>query len=260
MDFDELLKTHWIWQKGVLISEENNIDSAVLCFSPINSEYFNLAIPNIDDPRRLDLVAIEKEFVERDRVPSFYLTEDKQKKGLAEYLVRKGYSYSGGDTWMAFDVNNQLNRKIDSEIKEITQEKFDDYYSVLSRVFSDFSGNDKYLEICKDSISGKVTSNSFKDFRSELYLIYDSEKPAAGCGMFYSKEGDFAYLHDAGTLEEFRGKGYQNDLIKYRVNKALEAGITRIYSIVELGGQSWKNMIKNGFSQKQLVYIISKKK
>ena len=83
--------------------------------------------------------------------------------------------------------------------------------------------------------------------------------PAAGAGLFYSEQGNFAYLHNAGTLNEYRKKGYQTTLIKHRVNIALENGIDNIYSIVEQGEQSWSNCIKNGFNQVQVMNILVKK-
>ncbi len=258
-EFKNLLELHWIWQMGIFITEKKEIKGVVYYFGPINSEFFNLALPLIANPLELNLTEVKTEFEKHDRVPSFYITEDLQKLGFTDYLISKGYSSAGNDTWMVLDQSKYQKELSRSKVVEVTPEKFSDYYSVLSVVFSDFAGNEKYLEICKESISGRVTSEAFNDFKSELYLIYDNGKPIAGGGMFYSVEGNFAYLHDAGTLEEFRGKGYQTDLIRYRTNKALSLGITRIYSLVEEKSQSWKNMIKNGFEQVHSANIITLK-
>lgn len=255
--FKELFDTHWKWQMGVFATDLIKEGGAILYFGKLRSEFFDVALPDVSTPEELNLGSIKKRFEDTDRTPSFYLTEEKQKSGFGEYLTKNGFSLLDSDTWMVLDTNLHKKEEPASEIVEVTPGNFKDYYSVLSVVFKDFKSNERYLEICKGSISGNVKADNFRDFKSELFLIYDNGKPAAGGAMFYSVKGNFAYLHDAGTLEEFRGKGYQTDLIRYRVNKALNFGIDRIYTLVEQGGQSWKNMTKNGFAQEQVASIFS---
>jgi hypothetical protein len=258
-DFQKLFNTHWKWQKGVFSTDIVEEDGVVYYFGRLNSEFFDVAIPQVGTPNKLNLDLIKRRFEAAERTPSFYLTEELQKKGFVEYLIRNGFSLLDSDTWMVLDESVYGEQEPNSKVTEVDLDKFGDYYSVLSVVFKDFQSNEKYLEICKNSLAGKVKSENFDDFKSELYLIYDNDKPAAGGGMFYSVKGNFAYLHDAGTLEEFRGKGYQTDLIKYRANKALGLGINRIYSLTEQGEQSWKNMIKIGFNQLYVANILGLK-
>lgn len=259
IDFNKLLQTHWDWQQGNLSSMTKSGDGVCFHFSTIVSDFFNLAEPLVENPNEVDLKKIEKEFKDNDRNSSFYLTEEKQKQGFVEYLVRNGYTFEGTDTWMILDKESYKEEIQKSDVVSVTNENFSDYDKILSSAFSDFGGIKRYLEICNDTITGGSSSLKFDDFRSEIFLIYDNNEPASGGAMFSSVKGNFAYLHAAGTLDKFRGHGYQTDLIKFRVNKALENGITRIYSLVEQGSQSWKNMIKNGFYQAHVANIFAKK-
>lgn len=258
-EFCDLFETHWKWQMGVFTKEIREEDGLVYNFTYLKTEIFDIVRPLIDNPEKVNLDLVKKRFERLELTPSFYLTEEFQKKGFVEFLIRNGYSFLDSDTWMVLNQKTLSKNDIGIEVVEITPENFSDYYSVLSKVFSDFPANETYLQICKKSLTKKLSTHEFPDFKSELYLVYDNSKPASGAGMFYSVKGNFAYLHDAGTLKEFRGKGYQTDLIRYRTNKALELGIDRIYSLVEQGGKSWKNMIKNGFNQEQIANIITLK-
>jgi GNAT superfamily N-acetyltransferase len=104
------------------------------------------------------------------------------------------------------------------------------------------------MDILKSIQMGELKME-YPGLKLELYLIYEEGIPVSGAGLFFSKERNFAYLHDAGTLERYRGKGYQSDLIRYRVNRALEEGIDRIYSSVDYGSKSWANCIQCGLIQ-----------
>ena len=77
--------------------------------------------------------------------------------------------------------------------------------------------------------------------------------------LFYSAEENFGYLHDGGVLKIARNKGYQTNLIRHRINVCLEKGISRIYATANHGNQSWRNCIKNGFEQIQVVEVFIEK-
>lgn len=239
---------HFQWSTGVLYNEVKSIPSAKVYFSEVPGESYNFLVPDLHDPGLLELETIRQLFQANNKKPCVILHNEHQNEGFTELLVRNGYKSHGEDCWVLLDVNVYKNREVGANVVEVTPDTFKDYYSVLSPVFSDFPGNEKYLELCLKSIKGELKSNC-SDLISKLFLIYDSGKPVAGAGMFYSKSADIAYLHDAGTLPEFRGKGYQTALLKHRANIALSQYITRVYSSVEPGSQSWSNCIKVGFNQ-----------
>lgn len=246
--FKTLWDAHFDWSMGILYSEILKGSSADSYLSEVSGEYYNFAVPSVLKLEGFNLKDIEKTLKEQDKKLSILLFSTHQEAGFTEYLVRNGYKSHGGDCWVVLDKDAYKDNKISTEVIEVTPDNFRDYYTVLSPVFSDFPGNEKYLDICLKSIKGELHGR-YGDLVSKLFVIYDSGKAAAGAGLFYSKKANIAYLHDAGTLPEYRGKGYQSALLKYRANISLAEGITRIYSSVEPNGQSWHNCIKVGFTQ-----------
>ncbi len=258
MEFNQLWDLHYKWSKGSQIKEIIRLDTADVYISDIPGDYFNFAVPTVIEPSDLNLPEIKNHLYKHGRKLAFYLSDNHQKSHFTEFLIRNGLYYQGVDTWMLLNKTKYSETPNSAEISLVTPETFNDFRSVLSEVFFDFHGNDSYLEMCLKSITSSPMS-PFVDLKSELFLIYNSRKPAAGAGLFYSKQADIAYLHNDGSLKEFRGKGYQSSLIKYRVNIALRNGISNIYSSVELGSKSWSNYIKSGFDQFPTSIIVSEK-
>lgn len=255
--FDNLWKLHWKWGKGILVNEIRQTDTGTVYLSDILGPYYNFATPKTKKPEEFNHKEVERILKSKGHKPSVFLTEKQQDLGFTEHLIKNGYKFDARDTWVLLDKGLYKNKRGKAKITDVIPETFKDFNKVLSKVFSDFDGNEKYLEICLKILKGEA-ENIFSDFSSRLYVIYDDKEPAAGAGLFYSKQGNFAYLHNAGTLKKYRKRGYQTALIKHRVNVALENGIDNIYSIVEQGGQSWSNCIKNGFNQAQVMYVLVK--
>lgn len=255
--FQKLWDLHHNWSIGVLYKEIIKTLSSNIYLSDISGGYYNFAVPSVDNPELLDLPTIEKIFKNYGEKSSFLLFSSHQDNGFVEHLIRQGYKSAGGDCWLTLDKGAYKNPTFDVNIAEITPETFYDFYSVLSKVFVDFPGNGKYLELCLKSIK-KQLSSPVEDLDSKLYVIYDGNTPTAGGGVFYSTKNDIAYIHNGGTLKEFRGKGYQTALLKHRINIALNAGISNIYTSVEPHSQSWSNCIKIGFTQFPWSLLLTK--
>ncbi len=256
--FNEVWALHLEWAKGVLYRDVLQTKSAKIILSDIGGEYYNFADPIVTTPEEFDLEEITKVLELHNEKVAVVLNKVHQENGFMEFLVRNGFKFEGTDSWMGYDEKTYNDKTTHAQIVTVTPGQFADYNSVLGVVFSDFPGNEKYNEICQKTITEEI-KGEFEGLKTELYLIYENGKPAAGAGMFYSKEGNFAYLHDAGTLEEYRGKGYQSDLLKHRINIALENGIDRIYSSVEHGSTSWSNCIKCGLNDMHTGMIFVKK-
>ena len=167
-------------------------------------------------------------------------------------IAKNGYHIKDRDAWMAMDLS-ELNEefKESGKVKEINENSFPDFHKIMSEVFADFPGNEMGLEKCKLSLSNKKS-----DMKSTFYAIYENEKPISGAGLLIDKSHSIAYMYYTGTLKEYRKRGYQTELIKHRINIAKKVGIHYIYTIVEEGGDSWKNIVKAGLSQIQCVKLL----
>ena len=256
--FTELWELQTIWGEEIFYKEVVDSETFVGLSSTVPIEYFNLVYPKVSNPKKLNIKEVESFFERIKEKPSIYLLDQHIKNGFVEYLVRLGFKFESRDTWMGFDKNTYLNNPIKSQITEVTPDNFYDFKTVLGEVFKDFTGNPRYLEICEKTLSGEM-KNKVADLKSQFFLIYEGGRPVSGAAMFSSVKNNFAYLHNGGTLKEFRGKGYQSDLIRHRTNIALSMNINRIYAIVDHGGQSWSNFIKSGYNQMHMGVLVVKK-
>ncbi len=258
-DFADLQKIHHTWGLDVWIKEKHQLDqSVILNESELNSVYFTFAYATADTISPDQLSSIESAFNDISAQPALYINDNQQSHKVTEFLVRNGYKLSSQDAWMLYSSGTKVEKSAGVTVADIDVDSFDDFSSILSVVFADFDQNSRYLDICKKSLVYKP-ENGMDDFASAFYVIYDNETPASGAGMFYSVKHNFAYLHNAGTLDAFRGKGYQSALIKHRIHLAQSLGISRMYSIVSRGSTSWANMIRCGLDEAQRPIICTKK-
>jgi hypothetical protein len=82
--------------------------------------------------------------------------------------------------------------------------------------------------------------NEFPDWR--LYITCLGEQPI-GCAVLYTKNS-IAYLADATTLEESRGKGAQTALLLARFKEVKTLGADLMFSRADFGSISQRNMEK----------------
>ena len=76
----------------------------------------------------------------------------------------------------------------------------------------------------------------------KLYLAYLGDQPI-GCAVLYLKNS-IAYLADATTPEQFRGKGAQTALLLARFKDAMASNADLIFTRTDFGSTSQKNMEK----------------
>jgi len=256
--FKTIWDLHTKWSQGILFQDTQNLSVAKLFFSNLPTSYMNFVLPLVDSPEKLDLVLIEATMKARGKVTAFDLFELHQQNGFEEYLVRNGFRLGYRSTFLFFNLSNYIEDKVLYPIINISQEKLDDYFLVAREAFeADADLQEKYMEMEKDFLSGKI-NYSVSDLSLELYAIYDGVRPVAIGALFYSKQENFGYLHDGGTLKTARGKGYQTSLLRHRVNVCLEKGIDRIYVTANHGNGSWRNCLRNGFEQIQTVEMLFK--
>lgn len=255
-NFADLLKSHIHWADGVLVQKVYEKPYGNLFLSDIGGPYYSFAQLH-EKPTEDILNEIEDVYSKANEDATIFVSTAEQTDQVTENLVRCGYRYKGTDTWMVLDSDTYKNSDVTAEIVEVNSDTFDHFEVVLAEIFKEFSGNKAYIAMCRGTLDGTVTSD-VDDFAAKFFVIYDGETPVAGAGLFYSVKENIAYLHNTGTLEKYRGKGYQTAFIRHRVNLAHELGIDRIYSIVEQGIVSWANMIRNGFNQEECFLVMSK--
>ena len=246
------------WGVGIFYKAVKKSNNFALIEGYIPHEYFNFVLPSGSNFSATDLTNIESEFSKLNLKPAVYLTEQYQQLGFIEMLVRNGYKFKSSEVWVAGVIKDLLltdNINDNIQVIEVSIKNFNDFSFVADTNWSNDPTQLPYSKICEETLSGEKFHTGVT---SRFFVIYENNKPVSSAGMFYSQKDDFAYLHCDSTLPEYRGKGYQNKLIKHRLKIASELGITAVYSIVEEGSVSWSNFIKLGFNQIQKLVLLTK--
>ncbi|MFC1756954.1 GNAT family N-acetyltransferase [Patescibacteria group bacterium] len=72
-----------------------------------------------------------------------------------------------------------------------------------------------------------------------------------------SKKLGLAYLHNAGTLEQYRRKGYSSAITKHLCNLALKNGAGEIYGLLDKVDNSYPMLKKLDFEIKENFHMFA---
>jgi len=256
-NFEDLWQAHFEWAQGVLLKQIKPLKTTDIYFGYPPTEWFNFALPKFEKPADIDLGKIKKILSPVSPPTAVYLHEKHIKAGFPKFLTQNGYQFMGTDTWMIFDKRTSRELKIDIPVEHISLAKFPDYDKLTHGVFIQEGYDDPtYNEICRKSLTGEMKSKT-PGFSSEFFMIYENGKPAAGAGLFLTKET--GYFHNDATYRQYRSKGYHTALIKERIKFCLDRGIKTIYSIVEHKKQSFRNFERCGFKTWQVCELFTLK-
>ena len=89
-----------------------------------------------------------------------------------------------------------------------------------------------------------------------LYLAKEEDLPV-GVGVLF-RNGDVAYLADAATVPEFRGRGAQSALISQRIVDAWQPPVRLVFRRAEFGSSSQRNLERAGLESRYTVSIWTK--
>jgi hypothetical protein len=90
-----------------------------------------------------------------------------------------------------------------------------------------------------------------------LYLARERDVPS-GVAILYER-GGVAYLADAATVPELRGRGAQGSLIAQRVALAYRGGAKLVFSRAEFGSTSQRNLERGGLMSRFTVALWNKR-
>ncbi len=255
--FQEIYAQYRRWVVGIFFQEIRHLGTADLWLSGIPSEYFSFGAPTVAEPALFDIQGVEDALAREGKRPAVVLTEAQQALGFPELLVRRGYVLDNRDAWLIFQESaDRVHSDSGLELREIGLDDFGEYTAVMARIFPSFSGRSQYSQMEHDFMLGTVRS-PVADLKLRIYAGFDGGKIVAAGAMFWSQAEKFCYLHDGGTLEEFRGRGYQQALIQKRVDDCLKMDTERIYVSTEQGTASWRNCIKSGFEHLQTFQLFT---
>lgn len=175
-------------------------------------------------------------YKEQNITPCFDITPNNINREVSTALLNNGYTVFEQLTFMQLlpkeyeDFNNGI------DIVEVSQENAEEFINIVIE-------SNGGMDIDETIIERKAPYFYKPNFQN--FISYIGGK-VAGIGSLFinGKEG---YIANDYTFEDFREKGSQRTLLKYRINKAKELGLEKLYTDVEFGSISHNNMKKLGF-------------
>ncbi|WP_214484913.1 GNAT family N-acetyltransferase [Bacillus sp. SM2101] len=170
----------------------------------------------------------------------FEITPTKSTTELLRTLSIKGYFQSGFHTslYRGLDEDVQLINEPQSSIliQEISKDDFNIYGEIYTKGFD-----------MPSFLKGNVTENNkilLNNGKWTFYIASVKGEPA-GVGALFVKNG-VATLAASATVPELRNKGVQTELIKKRIEKAIELRCNIIVGQAAYGSVSQSNMERAG--------------
>lgn len=169
--------------------------------------------------------------------PCFDMTPDKMTGDAALALLDRGYYPAEQLAFLAAAVpGDGAERQPDLEFELITEQNAKEFIRWIGLS----NGGIDYPQPVADRVKAYFYAPDFRN-----YMLKVEGRPAAMGSLFL--KGREGYLANDYTFEDFRGRGYQQQLIRQRLSEAACLGLEAVYTDVEFGSASHRNMENNGF-------------
>jgi len=238
--------------KGAAFSNIQVEDSFIFLESPaIFSEYIVplTFLDKLDTALADDIYSRE---VEQDKNISYYIRQTLL-DDYSDYLKGLKLSQDYIDSYMVLNVLNPIEfEDNNATLAEVTSDNFKQFKSAALQIFESWGNEEDYVNYFNELGKNNTSEKSFKD-----YILEYNGSVVSIASVIFDTELNLAYIHNAGTLPEFRRNGYFNIINSFIINKAFELGISRVYSITEKGGESYNAYKKLGFKEEDTYYSFS---
>jgi len=238
--------------KGAAFSNIQMEDSFIFLESPaIFSEYI-VPLTFLD---KFDTQASDEIFnqeLEQDKNISYYIRQTLV-DDYSDYLKGLKLSMDYIDSYMVLDLETDIifDDK-NTKLIEVTESNFDDYKDIALEIFSNWGNEEDYVDYFNNLSKTNTPARMFKD-----YILEYNGSIVSIASIIIDTELNIAYIHNAGTVTEFRRNGYFNIINSYIINTAFDLGVSRFYSITEKDGESYNAYKKLGFKEQDSYYSFS---
>lgn len=170
--------------------------------------------------------------------PCFDMTPDRLTEEVSRALIGNGYAPVEHLVFMAAEPARPPEEAPAApfHVERVTEETAAEFIRWIGRSM----GGQEF--------GGEVAERSRPYFYREdfvNYMLRIDGQPAAMGSLFIS--GDAGYLANDYTFEAYRGRGAQAALIRERLQEASRLGLAAVYTDVEFGSASHRNMERAGF-------------
>lgn len=224
----DIIKHHYYLQYGCFFSELVDTQSALYSFNDVMECFiWNHVFPYEDNCnlKRL-IVDSERYFLTRDRKPCVYLDEYNNKQKNIEVLSQAGYKCVDNEAWLIYPNNKE--RAVNAvalnpiEIKKLSY--LNDFCAICSECFGE-----------QYSIAIEREYNRFQVHKKVSHFVFAKDNVVVGIGSLYSY-GEYVFIHNVGVKEQYRRKGFANDLMQHLINEAFRIGSGNAKVILQCDG------------------------
>ncbi len=249
LDSDSLFKRSNKLMEGILYEGFFEYKTFIHAKSVLKDAWYNYIIPKVG-PSILNKKEV-KRIIENEKkagyLMSYYLNES---------ILNDYYKYSlqlenfGDDVFISIKVTEPY--KIENkDFVELTELNLEEYVSLAKSCFPDWENEEMYTRMFFN-FGEKKNERILKTI-----LIKEGNDIIAFGSVIIDLDLKLAYLHNSGTHERSRNKGYFSALVKNRCNIALEYGIKEVYAIVENGEGSYRVLSQLGFEVQETFHLYS---
>lgn len=164
---------------------------------------------------------------------------------IAKLLMKKGFYYSEQIQFLMIEPEYHPYILRDIRVEVVREETMEDFLDLVA------CSNEIELSAREKEASAVAHIQGFIDYMvqtSEIDFIVYLQDEAVGMGSLFV-DGEEGYIGNDFVFPGARGKGVQRALSHYRMNVATQLGLNRVYTDVEYGTESYKNMLNSGFKQ-----------
>lgn len=243
----------------------NLLKGAAFTNIQVNDSYLYLESPAIFSEYIVPLTYLDKfdsqsahdlflNLQENDKNISYYIRQTLVDE-YRDYFKRLKLSEDYVDSYMVKEVIEPI--EFDSNgtlLVEVEEDFFEDYKYTALEIFNNWANEEDYVNYF-NQLSKEHTKDFTKVFKD--YVLTLNNTIVSIGSTIYDIEMNLAYIHNAGTVSDYRRNGYFNILNNLIINEAVRMGINRIYSITEQGSESYNAYKKLGFKEEDVYYSFS---
>ena len=232
--------------KGIVYTDIVDEESFLYIKSRFKDPWYNFVIP-VTSSNKLDwdrAGEVIKKAKDNDNIEMSFYIHDSLVSDYEKTLTQKGYEDFGTDLYMHLKINKPFD-DVQGDFINLDKADYEEYLEATVKCFPDWENEKKYSEYFFS-----LTKNPSEVIHSTV-LLKENNKLVSFGSMAISKELKLSYLHNLGTLKEYRNKGLATTIIKYFCNMALENGVDEMYGLLEYGGASYYCLKGLGFEPKE---------
>ena len=186
-----------------------------------------------------EIIAAQKE---KGITVSYYLHAPLRDEFIAP-LDELGYKHMANDEFLLINLQ-ESHETSNRTIEPLTDEYLDQYLEAARVCFPDWEnnphGSNCFYRLMKD--------NPYEDKIFQTFIILVDDTLVSFGSVILDHAVDLGYLHNDGTLEEYRRQGFHADLTRARCDYTLKHGINDLVTITEKDSGSYKSFDKLGFN------------